>query len=207
MAKLGDLYIWVKEENVDSAVAISEHAVETGVSVTDHVRKKPTQLNLEGEVVGSDYLNNLNIIQSWQHSGAILTYIGRVVFKGAQIQSFTYQLNSGIAGGAKFDMTLREVRIARNVYEVGLGYTGSMEIRWVNGLGIDRLVNLSSQEERYHTLMAGETLYYVANQYRTRGVTVAGIQDLNRAREVFSPGHQGDYDYLRSGARLLLGVW
>lgn len=207
MAMLGDMYIFVTDENIDSNVSVSEHPVETGINVTDHIRPQSATLSLNGEVVGADWESRLNRIKSWQRNGHVLSYIGRNIFHSAQIQSFSYQFTNKISGGFSFSMTLKEIRIASNMWEHGLGYRGSMKIKFNNGSGTWKVVNLAEKKNRFHTLMAGETLYYLAQQYRAKGVTVSSLKQLNRARAVFRPGHRGNYEYLLPNARIFLGVW
>ena len=207
MALLGDIYLFVQQEETESPVQTSEHPVETGVALTDHVLAKPACLRLEGEVVGPDCENTLQTLREWQRIGAAVHYVGRQVFKNAQIVEFSYQYTHRIAGGCSFTMTLREVRVAQNIYTIGLGFSGKMEVRYCNGLGIDRIVDLSSVRERYHTLAPGETVLYLAAQYRSHGVSAESIREQNRTRDVFRAGHKGDFAYLQTGAKLLLGVW
>lgn len=207
MAMLGDMYIFVLDEAIDSQVSVTEHPVETGINVSDHVRPAPATLTLNGEVVGPDWEAVLNTIKSWQRGGYVLAYIGRHIFQSAQIQSFSYQFTAQVNRGFTFGMTLKELRVASNMWEHGLGYQGSMKIQFNNGSGIVHTLDLAGRQERYHTMMAGESLYYLAQQYRAKGVTVQALQEQNSARDIFRPGHAGDFGYLLPGARILLGVW
>lgn len=145
--------------------------------------------------------------QRWQRDGYVLSYIGRNIFPQAQIKSFSCRYTHRIAGGCEFSLTLQEVRVASTIFSVGLGYSGNRRIGFVNGDTTTSIINLSPKQNRFHTLMAGETLYFIANQFRGRGVTVQSLQMLNRARAVFLPGYQGDFERLKPNAKLLLGVW
>lgn len=51
MALINGVYIHVIEENVNTEVEASEHAVENGAEITDHIKAKPTELSLSGKVV------------------------------------------------------------------------------------------------------------------------------------------------------------
>ncbi len=204
MALLGDLYVFVIDEEMDSPVNISTHPVERGTQLTDHVQAAPATLVINGELFGEESAEQ---IRRWQRDGYVLSYIGRNIFPQAQIKSFSCRYTHRIAGGCEFSLTLQEVRVASTIFSVGLGYSGNRRIGFVNGDTTTSIINLSPKQNRFHTLMAGETLYFIANQFRGRGVTVQSLQMLNRARAVFLPGYQGDFERLKPNAKLLLGVW
>ncbi len=207
MAIVGGVYVWVEEENLDTPVEVASHPVETGVEITSHVKAGPATLTVRGEIVGPGYENTVQHFRNLARGGYLTAYIGRTVFPSAHIVSFGTRASPRIKDGVEFDMQLREMRVARKNFEWATGYTGDVLVGQMNYDGTASVENLSAKGERYHTLMAGETLYFVAEQYRSRGVTAEGMRELNQARDVFQPGHQGDYGYLRTGAKLLLGVW
>lgn len=51
MALLNGIYIHVTSEELDDDVQASEHSVETGADITDHIKPQAIQLSLEGELV------------------------------------------------------------------------------------------------------------------------------------------------------------
>ena len=51
MALLNGIYIHVTSEELDDDVQASEHSVETGADITDHIKPQAVQLSLEGELV------------------------------------------------------------------------------------------------------------------------------------------------------------
>lgn len=207
MAMLEDVYLFVQEEKVSCPVEVSEHVVETGVALTDHVSVKAETLHLSGEIVGERYHEVAEKMRGWQRAGAALRYAGRHLLQGVQIVEFGMEYTHRIAEGCSFTMLLRQVRVARNMYAVGLGYQGKMEVQFTNGSGIVRVMNLAGKSARYHVVGQGETVWYLAGQYRARGVTAEGLRENNSNRDVFRQGHQGDFNYLKTGVQLMLGVW
>lgn len=207
MAMLGDIYLFVEEEECESPVEVSEHPVEVGVALTDHVQQKPAILRLQGQIFGAEAEDDLARLQSWQRSGAVCRYIGQRNMAGVQIQSLSCRYTHKSAKGCSFNMVLREVRIASTMLETGLAYSGNMEVRFVNGQGVDRIVNLAPERERYHRLWPGETLQLLAAQYRSQGVRYEALCTLNAGRDIFAAGQQGNFDKMRAGAEILLGVW
>ena len=207
MAIIAGHYVWVKSESIDTPVEVAEHPVETGTEITSHIRPKPATLSISGEIVGGNYRDLVAHFRSLARGGYLVSFIGRNVFPNAYIRSFTTRATSEVAGGVAFDMELRELRIARKNWQEHAGYTDDMLISMMNYDGTTSVENLSEPKERYHAMMAGETLYFVAEQYRSRGVTADALRELNAARPIFRPGHAGEFDALLPGARLLLGVW
>lgn len=51
MALINGVYVHVIDENVSTETEASEHAVENGVDITDHIKSKPVELSLSGKVV------------------------------------------------------------------------------------------------------------------------------------------------------------
>lgn len=58
MALINGVYIHVVDESVDRSMQMSEHSVETGVDVTDHVKPEAVELSLSGYIVS--YTNNIS---------------------------------------------------------------------------------------------------------------------------------------------------
>ncbi len=207
MAIIGGSYCWVESESLDTPVEVASHPVETGLDITSFVRPAPATLTIKGEIVGEDYADTVRHLRNLARGGQVLEYIGKTVLQSAHIVSFTTRALPQIKGGVEFDMQLREVRIARKNYQYRVGYTDDLLIGQMNFDGTTSLENLSQPKQRYHTLMAGETLYFVAQQYRSRGVTVEELLRLNLGRDIFSPGHEGEAANITPGAKILLGVW
>lgn len=70
MALLNGIYIHVTSEELDDDVQASEHSVETGADITDHIKPQAIQLSLEGELVNytgyiSETKTNEKMITAW----------------------------------------------------------------------------------------------------------------------------------------------
>ncbi len=207
MALLSGVYLFVENESVECPVEISRHSVETGVPLSDHVRADALSVHLEGLIVGSGFLNSIETLRGWQSQGWVLDYVGCYLLRSVQIETFSFEFDSSVKNGCRFSMSLRQLRVARTIYDIGLGYTGSMEVTFTNGNGVTQILNLSQRKERYHVISAGDTLWYLATQYRVFGVSTASLIAQNTHRDVFLTDAQGDFSKLRIGAKLLLGVW
>ena len=128
MALINGLYIHVTEENVNNDVEVSEHTVEDGINTTDTVKPKATEITLHGKIVDvpletgteQDTVMSafavLQMLRTFQERGILVAYSGRNTVSGYQITSFGTSHGGDVAGGADFDMTLRELRTASNSY-------------------------------------------------------------------------------------------
>ena len=54
MALINDYYVFVIDEAVKRGVTISEHPVESGLSLTDNVKRNPKIISINGEIVGKN---------------------------------------------------------------------------------------------------------------------------------------------------------
>ena len=206
MAVLNGLYIWVDTESVDRPVTHTQHPVESGVDITDHVRTEPAVLSVSGKVVGADAENTMNLLRKWQTSGSIVSWVGRSVFLSVQIEGLSASYSRDTSKGYDLTLTLREVRIAASVWKTKQ-YKGTVKIKERSADGTVQTVNVAKRQQRFHTLRAGETLLFVAGQYKDKGVTSAKLKSQNKTRDVFQKGYTGNFNFLRTGASLLLGVW
>ena len=210
-------YIWVEQEQISSTVSATAHPVESGVVLTDHVGQEPQTLQLSGCLVenvsgaptgslaaqGVGAKGLYDLLRSWQKQGMPIFYVGRTSFSSAIIESLSTTYTS--EGGPAFDMTIREIRIAKSVYKTKK-FRGVVKIAVRGESGNKRVITLSKKKERYYTIKKGQTIKYIAAQYKENGVTVKRIKSLNKDRSVFR-GKKGDFTKLKIGAKLLLGVW
>ena len=119
-SKASERYIFVETESVDNQVETTSHPTETGKPLSDTVQRNPIVISLSGKIVDVDKITakaTIARIKLWQSTGETLTYTGQAgVFQSMQIQSFVTDFNNKNFGGADFEMTLKEVRIAKKAY-------------------------------------------------------------------------------------------
>ncbi|WP_425447729.1 phage baseplate protein [Dethiothermospora halolimnae] len=114
-ATLGDIeFSVVSKENKNLKVNATEKPVEKGQDISDHVKKKPTILTLDGIIVGENAQINMEQLEKYQQEGEVLTYVGRNILDNVVIESFTEITDSSIANGFKFNMTIKQIRIAES---------------------------------------------------------------------------------------------
>lgn len=120
MPTINNIYVWVEGEDVDRSVTVPQHPVETGLPITDNVRKNPKILSISGKIVDTSNLSAKAIIskiEELKNSGSLIKYSGRNVLGNYLISSFRTSENKDIWGGANFSMELVEARIAKSAYD------------------------------------------------------------------------------------------
>lgn len=120
MATINNVYVWVETENINRSSSIPQHPVETGLPITDNVRKEPKSLSINGKIVDTENLKAQEIIdkiEGFKDGGSLIKYIGNDVLGNYLISSFNTTKDKSISGGANFDMELVEVRITKSAYD------------------------------------------------------------------------------------------
>ena len=119
MGLINNIYVQAKE-SLETSVETTSHPTESGMPVSDSIRKQPIVLNLNGKIVDTDKLTAQEAIaklKKLEQSGSLITYIGAVgKIRNLQIQSFNEDYDNKTHGGANFDMTLKELKIAKSAY-------------------------------------------------------------------------------------------
>lgn len=120
MSLLNNLYIFVEDESLSHDVESSSHPVEKGVDITDHIQRKPYELSLKGKIVDHDGMKAYEILsklKELQTNGSFIDYAGRNALSNLQIQSFSTSHPYTNWRGCDFNMTLKEVRIAKPAFD------------------------------------------------------------------------------------------
>lgn len=203
MALLNNLYVFVdgSGENVTHDVESTSHPVEKGSDFTDHVRRNPVELSINGKIVDSNGMKASEIlakIKELQKSGSLITYIGRNSFTNMQIQGFSTSHPNTNWGGCDFDMTLKEVRIAKPAYTAQKNKGGTQQ------------VDKGENENVYHTVKKGDCIWnLVTKQYKSLepkfGTTMKKCEwVMEQNQSAFS--RKGDFGTLQIGKKILIGL-
>lgn len=120
MGLINNNYVLVTEEGVDRAAETTSHPTEKGLPLSDNVRIQPVTVSLTGKIVNTDNATAdtiINKLKTLQKEGSLITYIGQCgTINNLQIQDFSTNYNNKNNGGADFNMTLKEARIAKKAY-------------------------------------------------------------------------------------------
>lgn len=119
MALINNLWVHVIDESWQEAISSTSHPVEKGIEITDTVRRNPVELSISGKIVDAGNKKATDIVaklKELMNSGSLITYKGRKTASDLQIQSFSTSHPNTVWGGCDFDMSLKEVRIAKKAY-------------------------------------------------------------------------------------------
>lgn len=174
MALINDIYVFVESESVRREAQVSQHPVEEGIDLTDHVKRSPISLSLVGSVVGEGYEEDILYLDEMHRSGELVEYVGVNLLSDAVIISFTTDHTGEIKGGCRFTMELSEVRIAASPFVAGSGNMGTQQIE----------ENTSAAEAasaaRTYVVQSGDTLWRLAEAYYGNGSQFPVIFNANR---------------------------
>ncbi|TCZ76182.1 hypothetical protein E0485_15205 [Paenibacillus albiflavus] len=134
MAKINDIQIMAEKESPEYASDVTEQPVESGISLTDHVRQRAKTLKISGFILGSDAAERRQRILDLWSKGEIVKYVGRNLFSGV-IESFSTDHGYKTANGCGFTMSLVEIRIATPEYTSGLSFEVRTQVAKVADAG------------------------------------------------------------------------
>ena len=172
MALINDIYIFVESEDVARETSISSHPVEEGIDLTDHVRQSPLVLSLSGELVGSDYEDDIAQLERLQKDGELVEYTGINILSSALLTKFTTTHTGSVRGGCTFSAELKEIRIASSPYSAGSGSSSDQQVEEASAQGTSAV--------KTHTVKHGDTLWSIAKSYCGSGASYPKIFDANR---------------------------
>ena len=201
MATINNLYVFVEDESINHNGESTSHPVEQGIDITDHYQRKPVELSLKGRIV--DQGNNkapdiLSELKELQKSGSLITYQGRNNMKNLQIQDFSTSHPYTNWGGCDFNMTLKEVRIAKPTY------TAEKK----NNAGTQQ-VEKGENKNVYHTVKKGDCVWnLVTKKYKSLEPKYPNTMQkcdwvMSQNQSAFS--RKGDFRTLQIGKKLLIG--
>lgn len=114
MALLGGVLLNVVYADKPSRqVNVTQHPIENGESVADHVERRPLSLSISGLITGKDAAQRLAKLEDFQKKAVLLTYTHRVRLDNLVIESFDSDHGKETKGGLLFSMRLVKVRLSQ----------------------------------------------------------------------------------------------
>lgn len=167
MAKINDLYISIASEDISYSSTKTDHPVEEGVNITDHVKRNPVTVSVSGVIAGPNAAQDIANLQYLHDSRQPVTYVGRGALHNAIILSFSTSADKDIVNGRKYSIKLEEIRIANSSY--------TPPAQPLNK-GQQQVVRNVQSNEKYHSVRKGEYRSMLAEKY---GGSVSEITQLN----------------------------
>lgn len=161
MAKLGTYKIQVIRESLRYSVDATEHEVEKGVNVTDHVKRNNDAFSISGKVVGSkDFVARID--KYWRDSmtkGRVLNYVGGTRFSNVIITNIEYDKDKTVANGMMYRLELREIRIAKSSVKK------TTQTAPKQSGGTTQKKPATQAKKRYYVVKKSDTLWAIAKKY------------------------------------------
>lgn len=198
MAYINQYYVFVDGdgETTNRSVSISDHPVEDGMVITDNVKREPLEIRLSGKLVGDDAETIKSNLYALMQSGSYVRYIGKEILSNAVILSFDTGRSIETDGGMSFDMTIREIRVAKNAY------TNSASGKTVKS-GMQQIAR--NNKAVYHTVRNGDTLYGLSRAYYGTDQQYVKLYEANSA-VIEAAARDAGYVSSDGGAVLIAGT-
>lgn len=114
MAMLFDVELDViTEESPQYKNEVTEHAVEDGDEIADHVRRRPRTIQLTAIVAGSDWETRYERLCELADEREVGEYVGVTVWENVVIEGLIPSHTSKAVNGVQISITLRQVQVAR----------------------------------------------------------------------------------------------
>lgn len=115
MAMLGDVFLnVVYSENPRNTVTTTDHPIETGEQIVDHVERQPYVMSISGIVTGPDSGLRLAKLKEYWGKAEQLVYVYRNWVGNAIITDLSTTHDNMIDGGFRFNIDLKSIRIAQS---------------------------------------------------------------------------------------------
>lgn len=200
MALINGMYIFVQDEKVNHEIESTNHPVEKGIDITDHIKLQPVTLSISGKIVNYNGVKANEILSKilrLQKDGSLISYSGRNVISGLQIQNFQSSHPNTNMGGLDFDMQLKQIRVAQSSYT-----TANQTLKPKTNSGTQQIQQNKTDNAVYHIVKKGDTVYgLVTNTYKSLGSTIQQVVAWNP--KAFSK--PTDPKTLQVGAKILIG--
>lgn len=213
MALLNGKYVFVESENINYKVESTSHPTESGIDLTDHVRRAPIELSLSGKIV--DNGNNsakdiLDALRGYQNQGTLIRYVGKNSLSNLQIQDISITSDNTTASGYGVEITLKEVRIAKPAFDAAksalLDLMAALQKKRQTST---QQVKQGDSSKVYHTVVKGDCVWnLVTGPYKDLKPHCSSIQEkcdwvMSQNQGAFS--RPGDFRTLQIGQKLYIG--
>lgn len=218
MATINGLYVFVESEDVSYGVNVTEHTVESGIAISDHVKKNAIEISISGEIVGKKVKNGnavtyqnassvLGKLREMHHKGTVCKYAGRVSLSNCLITDFSVGTSADIWGGYSFSMTLKQIRTAKTSYK-------APKTKDTKKTGTQQKETKSKETNVYHKVKKGDTVWALvaASKAPYKSLKRPAINgkkysacDWVMAKNPSAFSRKGDFGTLQIGKKLIVG--
>lgn len=148
MAMLGGVLLdVVYSEKPERSVKSTDHPVESGEPIVDHVEKQPYVLNITGLITGKDAAARLKKLERLQESGTTMSYTHRNGVSNVILETFNTVHDVDTAGGFTFTIKLKKIRIALATPVEAMTLPTKSQVAAVANKGIQQKQTAKQQKE------------------------------------------------------------
>lgn len=198
---INNLYVFVENEDISYSGESTSHPVEKGIEISDHYKRSPVELSLSGKIVDNKKTKAKDILdklKKLQNEGSLIKYVGRNSLGNMQIQSISVSSPNTNWGGYDVDISLKEIRIAKQSYDAAKSKLLSSQ-----------QVKQGENEWVYHKVVKGNTIWgLVTGPYKDLKPSYSKVMDkcnyiMSINQDAFS--RKGDFRTLKIGYKLKIG--
>ena len=176
VALINNIYVFVETEDVSRSVSITEHSVESGLDISDNVKRNAVTLSIKGAIVGKNAKETVTKIEKLLNSGKYARYVGGdFAFNNAVIKEFKTTKSNKYWGGYEFDMEIKEIRVAKAAYK-----SVSKALKGGTSQVKKSSTKSSTSSKKYHTVKRGDSLWSIAKKYYGSGSQYPKIVKANK---------------------------
>lgn len=182
---INEHYVFIIDEDVKRGVTVSSHPVESGLSITDNVKREPMVISLNGEIVGTDAKTKLEKITALHQKGKLVKYVGQNILSNALITAFDTSHPNTIYGGCAFTMEITEVRIAKSpLVTKTTSTTAKKQVTQKSSSNksttATKKTTVAKSTSKKYKVKRGDTLWAIAKKYYGSGAKYPKIVAANK---------------------------
>lgn len=181
MAYINNVWVFTATEDVTRGVEVSTHPVESGLDITDNIKRSPVTISLTGEIVGENAAAILSSLTALHQQGKYIKYSGRNILNNAIIEKFDTGHPNTIYGGCSFSMDIKEIRVAKPAYiepKKKDGIIKNLAQKLKTKAGTLQIQTNTSQKT--YTVKKGDCLWSIAKARYGDGRQFKKIYEANR---------------------------
>jgi LysM repeat protein len=182
MAKLGDVNLFIEDEDENHSVDATEYGVEKGEPFTDHVSKNSSEFSISGYIISDNFETEKNKLTKKMYSGEIVTYTGKMTASNVIILSVKGKHGSDVANGMGLSISLRRVRMTTSPWQKAPAKEKPAQKPPTSG-GKKKPVG-KTKKETYHVIKKGDTYWGLSRKY---GTSISQLRTWNKYADTKIP--------------------
>jgi len=103
----------VIDEGPEFNSEVSDHPIEDGASVSDHVSLRPISVPMNGVIAGDEAADKIATLRRWRNERHRLRFVGRNIFRNYVISELQTEHDVSVRDGFRFRLVLQEVKIVK----------------------------------------------------------------------------------------------